>query len=111
MDADSTLLEKHLKKATIISNLISMAAAVIGACLIAYAFYYDTTVTLDQNTHDIQEVRSQVNEIKTTLQDNAVFQGVSKTEIEAIKKQMTGVEAKVDRIDEKLDRILFQTRD
>lgn len=110
MEAESALLERHIKKTTIISNVISMVAAVVGACLIAYAFYYDTTTTLDQNTRDIQEVKSEVNEIKTTLQDNAVFQGISKTEIEAIKKQMTGMESKVDRIDEKLDKIIFQTR-
>lgn len=111
MTPDSIQLEKHLKKITIVSNVVSMVAAVIGACLVGYAFYYDTTTTLNQNTNDIQSVKDEVNEIKTTLQDNAVFQGVSKYEIEAIKKQMNGVEDKVDRIDEKLDRIILQTRD
>ena len=86
MEAESALLEKHIKKTTILSNVITMVAAVVGACLVGYAFYYDTTSTLDQNTRDIQEVKIEVNSIKTTLQDNAVFQGISKTEIEAIKK-------------------------
>lgn len=105
------LLEKHLKKATIFSNIISVAVALVSSSVIVYAFYYDTTKTLNTHTESIKEVQIDVDNIKTNLQDNAVFQGVSKTEIEALKKQMTGIESKVDHIDEKLDKIIFQTRE
>jgi len=88
-----------------------MAAAVLSACVVVYAFYYDTSKTLDKHTRDINEVIIEVNQINTKLNDNDVFQGVSKTEIQSMKHQIDGVEKKVDKIDEKLDKIIFQTRE
>jgi uncharacterized protein Yka (UPF0111/DUF47 family) len=111
MTAESAALEKHIKKATIISNIVAAAVAIASSATLVYAFYYDTTKTLERHESGLNEVIIEVNQINNTLNDNAVFQGVSKTEIEALKKQMTGVETKVDRIDEKLDKILFQTRE
>lgn len=111
MNSETAQLERHIKKATIWSNLISMAAAIVAACIVVYAFYYDTSKTLDKHTRDINEVIIEVNQINTKLNDNDVFQGVSKIEIESLKKQVGNVEHKVDRIDEKLDKILFQTRE
>lgn len=111
MEAENLVLEKHIKKATIISNIVAAIVAVISSAFVVYAFYYDTTQTLDRHEKGLNEVIIEVNQMNKTLNENAVFQGVSKTEIQSMKHQIDGVEKKVDKIDEKLDKIIFQTRE
>ena len=103
MTNDTLVLEKHLKKTTIITNIFSMLVAGITTLAIVNSFYYNTTNTLNRHTEQINDVQKDVKVIKENIKDAQIFQGVSSAEI-------TDMKEKVDKMDEKLDRILMQTK-
>ena len=103
MTNDTLVLEKHLKKTTIITNIFSMLVAGITTLAIVNSFYYNTTNTLHRHTEQINDVQKDVKVIKENIKDAQIFQGVSSAEI-------TDMKEKVDKMDEKLDRILMQTK-
>ena len=103
MTNDTLVLEKHLKKTTIITNIFSMLVAGITTLAIVNSFYYNTTNTLNRHTVQINDVQKDVKVIKENIKDAQIFQGVSSAEI-------TDMKEKVDKMDEKLDRILMQTK-
>ena len=103
MTNDTLVLEKHLKKTTIITNVFSMLVAGITTLAIVNSFYYNTTNTLNRHTEQINDVQKDVKVIKENIKDAQIFQGVSSAEI-------TDMKEKVDKMDEKLDRILMQTK-
>lgn len=113
--APAEVLEKHLKKATVFTNVISFIVAAlvafVSSAVIVYAFYYDTNAALESHSNSINQIVIDVENIEDRVQQNEVVNSVTRIEIETLKKQMTSIEAKVDRIDEKLDRIILQTRD
>ena len=103
MTNDTLVLEKHLKKTTIITNVFSMLVAGITTLAIVNSFYYNTTNTLNRHTDQINDVQKDVKVIKENIKDAQIFQGVSSAEL-------TDMKEKVDKMDEKLDRILMQTK-
>lgn len=103
MTNDTLILEKHLKKTTIITNVFSMLVAGITTLAIVNSFYYNTTNTLNRHTEQINDVQKDVKVIKENIKDAQIFQGVSSAEL-------TDMKEKVDRMDEKLDKILMQTK-
>ena len=103
MTNDTLVLEKHLKKTTIITNIFSMLVAGITTLAIVNSFYYNTTNTLNRHTDQINDVQKDVKVIKENIKDAQIFQGVSSAEL-------TDMKEKVDKMDEKLDRILMQTK-
>jgi uncharacterized protein YwgA len=103
MDAETILFEKHLKKTAIVSNSISIVVALIVALSVGYGFYYNTNSTLDEHTTDIKEVKENVKEVNEQLNEINVYKGVSTTELKSL-------EEKVEKMDVKLDRLLYQTR-
>ena len=103
MTNDTLVLEKHLKKTTIITNIFSMLVAGITTLAIVNSFYYNTTNTLNRHTDQINDVQKDVKVIKENIKDAQIFQGVSSAEL-------TDIKEKVDKMDEKLDRILMQTK-
>ena len=103
MTNDTLVLEKHLKKTTIITNIFSMLVAGITTLAIVNSFYYNTTNTLNRHTEQINDVQKDVKVIKENIKDAQIFQGVSSAEL-------TDMKEKVDKMDEKLDRILMQTK-
>ena len=103
MTNDTLVLEKHLKKTTIITNVFSMLVAGITTLAIVNSFYYNTTNTLNRHTEQINDVQKDVKVIKENIKDAQIFQGVSSAEL-------TDMKEKVDKMDEKLDRILMQTK-
>jgi peptidoglycan hydrolase CwlO-like protein len=110
MTADHLALEKHIKKATVYTNFISAFVAAICAIGIGYGFYYNTSNTLKEHSEDIQDVKKDVTKIKTDIQAVDVFKGVSQFEVKALDEKINKLEDNVSRMDEKLDRILLQTR-
>ena len=103
MTNDTLVLEKHLKKTTIITNVFSMLVAGITTLAIVNSFYYNTTNTLNRHTEQINDVQKDVKVIKENIKDAQIFQGVSSAEL-------TDMKEKVDKMDEKLDRIIMQTK-
>lgn len=99
---DTATLEKHLKKSSLMSNSISLFIALLTALSVGYGFYYNTKSTLQSHTEKIEDVEKNVNGIDEKINQIEVYKGVSQSEINELK-------SKVDKMDEKLDRILIQT--
>ena len=110
MNAEHITLEKHLKKATLITNFISGLVAVACALSVGYGFYYKTQTTLNAHTQDIKEVKTDVSSIKSDKQDVDVFKGVNKVEVKTLEEKIKNLESDMSKMDEKLDLILIQTR-
>ena len=110
MNADHITLEKHLKKATLVTNFVSGLIAVICALSVGYGFYYKTQTTLDAHTEDIKEVKTDVSTIKKDIQEVDVFKGVNKVEVKVLEEKIQKMEEDMSKMDEKLDQILIQTR-
>lgn len=110
MTSEHITLEKHLKKATMVTNLVSGLVAVACALSVGYGFYYKTQSTLDLHTQDIKEVKSDVNAIKDDIQEVDVYKGVNKVEVKTLEDKIQKLEANTTKMDDKLDQILIQTR-
>jgi len=109
MNAEHLTLEKHLKKATLMTNFISGLVAVSCALSVGYGFYYKTQSTLDEHTQDIKEVKTDVSTIKKDIQEVDVFKGVSQVEVKALEEKILKLENDMSKMDDKLDQILIQT--
>lgn len=101
MTNEHVILDKHLKRTTLMSNSVSLLIALLTALSVGYGFYYSTKSTLEQHAVDIKEVKQQVQKIDGKMNEVDVYKGVSESEIKELKQ-------KVDRMDEKLDRILIE---
>jgi hypothetical protein len=110
MNAEHITLEKHLKKATLVTNFISGLVAVICALSVGYGFYYKTSSTLQSHTVDIKEVKDDVGTIKKDIQEVDIFKGVSQFEVKTLEEKIIKLENDVSKMDDKLDQILLQTR-
>ncbi len=101
MQADHQVLERHLKRTTIVSNAISMIIALCTAFGVTYGFYYETKTTLDQHGKEIKDVQTEVSKVNQKINENDVFKGVSSEKFNEFEKR-------VDKMDEKLDKILTE---
>lgn len=109
MNSDHLTLEKHLKKSTITSNLVSVVIALLTALTVGYGFYYNTNSTLNNHTNQINEVRTDVQDLKEAVTNSAVFQGSSSEQMKSMELQVNDVKASQIRIEEKLDRLILRT--
>ena len=109
MNADHLTLEKHLKKTTFTSNLLSVFIALLTALSVGYGFYYNTNNTLNLHTNQINEVRIDVQDLKEAVTNSAVFQGSSSEQMKSMELQVNDVKASQIRIEEKLDRLILRT--
>ena len=73
MTNDTLVLEKHLKKTTIITNIFSMLVAGITTLAIVNSFYYNTTNTLHRHTEQINDVQKDVKVIKEKLTNKEIL--------------------------------------
>lgn len=110
MTNDQKTLETHIKRATSVTSFLSALIAVICALSVGYGFYYKTSITLDSHSMDIKDVKSDVSEIKKDVQAVDVFRGVSEFEVKTLEEKITNLESDVSKMDEKLDKIILQTR-
>ena len=108
MNAEHLVLEKHLKKATITSNLVSVVLALITALSVGYSFYYKTNDTLDTHTTQIQEVKADVKVLTEAVNNSAVFQGATQEQMKAVQEQVIDVKKTQIRIEEKIDRLILR---
>lgn len=108
MNAEHTLLERSIKRTTMVSNILSVVISLGTALFIIYGFYFKTNSTLSSHTEEINEVKIEVVSIKEKINQNEVTVGVSNAEMKALQDKVNGIDGKVDRMDEKLDRILMR---
>jgi hypothetical protein len=98
---EQAIIEKHIKRTTLWSNSMSLIIALFTALTIGYGFYYSTKSTLEEHSKDIKEVKENVKIIDEKMNVDDIYKGVSQTEIKDLK-------SKVDKMDEKLDKILIE---
>jgi hypothetical protein len=110
MNVDLELVEKHIKKSTILANIVSITGALIVAMSVGYGFYYKTNSTLADHTKDIIEIKKDVNTFKTVKSEIDVFKGVSKIEVKSLEEKVDKNIEYIEKMNDKLDQILLQTR-
>lgn len=108
MQTEHLILEKHLKRANFISNAVSVVVALFTALSVGFGFYYNTKSTLNVHTSDIKEIKVEVEQVKTKVNESAVYQGVSSAEIKSLQEKVNSIDAKVDKVDEKLDKLILR---
>jgi hypothetical protein len=105
MEAEA--LEKHLKKTTITSNVVSLLVALLVAVGTGYGFYYNTKTTLSQHSIDIKDIKQDVNVIKQDMTSTAIFKGMTEAEQKNLQDRLTRIEASQDKMLEILSTIKF----
>ncbi len=106
LDKDLHLVEKHIKKTTIVSQIISIIVAVVSAAGVCYGFYFKTTDALTSHTAGINELKADVNDIKNGFKNSAYFQGATQAETKNMHDRMDRMENNVTRIETKLDALI-----
>lgn len=109
-EAQAQALEAHLKKTTIVSNFLALIVAVFTAMFVGYGFYYKTESTLSDHTLQLMEMKKDVKNTNATVQNLNLGNGISDVQIQSMEDKIKKIENSLDRFDEKLDRVLFQTR-
>ncbi len=100
MEVRAEVLEKSIRKTTLTSNVISIFIAIIAALGVGFGFYFNTNSQLERHDNTIKVLEEEVEETQVLLNDIQVFRGVSSTE-------MKNLEKKVDKIDEKIDKLIL----
>ena len=95
--------DRALKRSSLVSTVMSLVVSILSTMTIGFGFYYNTQATLNAHEKDIKQIRIEVEATKTKVSDIEIFRGVSGAE-------MKNLEEKVDKVDEKLDRILDKMR-
>ncbi len=99
---EETHFENSVKRITFLSSIVSVIVALITAGSVGYGFYFKTTSNLEQNKNDIQEINVQMRTLNEKMNEVAVYKGVSETQINEL-------QSKVEKMDEKLDKIILLT--
>lgn len=79
-------------KASLTNHLVSIALAVITAAGVGFGFYYNTSYTLTKHESDIDEVRIDVEKMKTTVQNEQINSSVNAAELKNMKESIDRVE-------------------
>ena len=93
-------LERSIRKTTLATNLMSIAVTLVTGMTVTFGFYYKTNASIQTHDNQIVEIKKDVKETIDKLSQIEVFKGVSSSE-------MLNLEKKVDKIDEKLDKLLL----
>ena len=93
-------IERSIRKTTLVTNIMSIAVTMASGMAVTFGFYYKTNANIQTHDKQIIEIRKDVKETIDKLSQIEVFTGVSSSE-------MLNLEKKVDKIDEKLDKLLL----
>lgn len=107
---EASILERHIKKTTIISNIVGVLVALGATLSVGYAFFYQTRFTQNEHSASIREIKNDVSAIKQELNSSNLTGNVSVVEINNLKKDVNRIEANQNRIEEKIDKMLIITR-
>lgn len=105
---DNLTLEKHLKRFSLINNIVSIVLALATALSVGYGFFHNTKSTLNTHTEEINDIKTNVKSLTEAVNNAAVFQGASKEQIKALQEQVNDVKKSQDRIEDKLDRLIMK---
>jgi seryl-tRNA synthetase len=101
-------VEQLGKKLNITQQVVSIGITIVTTMVVVYGFFYNMSKTIEVHTSQLKELQDEINEMRKTTEANEVYKGVSATEMKAVQDKVSSIEAKVDRMDEKLDRILMR---
>lgn len=107
---DNLTLEKHLKSFQRNLTILGLIIGIITSLGVCYGFYYNTNSKLNSHTDEIQEVKISVAQLTEAVNNSAVYQGASKEQIKALENQVSDVKKTQDRIEDKLDKLIMQTK-
>ncbi len=99
------LLVSVIKRLSLGSVLIILS--VLGG---GYGFYWGTNGTLKEHTEAIKEIKTDIVEVKDGMNTTRTIEAVSISEQSATKERIIAIEKMIDKIDNKLDRVLIQTK-
>lgn len=97
--SEEKIIDKAIKKTTLIGTSIGILAAVFAALGVCYGFYYNTTTKLENHDLKIDTIQKQINVLDEKHLDDEIFKGTYKVEIQSIND-------KVEKIDEKQDMMI-----
>jgi peptidoglycan hydrolase CwlO-like protein len=100
---EATTIEKSIRKTTLTSNITSILIAIIAAFGTGYGFYFNTKSSLETHDREIKTLKNRVDENTEDINNIQIYKGVSSAE-------MKNLEKKVDKIDEKLDKLIELNR-
>lgn len=110
MSLDNATLEKHLKSFQRNLTIVSLALGILASIGVCYGFYYNTNSKLDAHTDSIESIEVNMGSMSEEIKNTAIFQGASKEQIKALENQVTDVKKSQDRIEDKLDRLIMQSK-
>lgn len=110
MILDNATLEKHLKKFQLLDNLLSLIIGIISFTIVGYAFYYQTTDTLQVHSAQIKEMKSDISTLTVSVNSTAVFQGAINEQMKAITNQVSDVKKNQERIEDKIDKLILRDK-
>ena len=102
------LLNKYIKKTSIINNTITITIGIFTTLFVCYGFYYNTNTTLTSHEKTIENTKVEIDNLKTAVNNTAVFQGATREQVKAIQDQINDVKNSQNRIEDKLDKILIK---
>ena len=103
-------LEKHLKKTTIRSATVATIISICAVASLFFGFYYQTNDTLQIHTEDIKAVKVDIKDLKDVVTSDAQNKGATIEQIKALDNRITRIETTQDRIEDKIDRVIIQTK-
>jgi chromosome segregation ATPase len=110
LNTEHSTLEAHLKKTSRFTAFVSSAISVFTAFVLVTGAYYKIKDTIEDHTYKIEKIEAQLPQIKATVDELKLNDGVTRTEIRNIQKNLEAVDNKLDKVNDKLDKILMQTR-
>jgi hypothetical protein len=104
------VIEQHIRKTTIIANVISITGALVVAMSVGYGFYYNTKSALTQHGEELLELKDDVGNIHKQIDNIEIYKGVSSSEMDNLTLRVERMDNRLEKVDDKLDKILMQTR-
>lgn len=110
MNATPTILEKRVSLSTFLSNFISIIFAVGLTFTFAYGFFYNSKTNDQQQGRKITEHDTEIKEIKQSVQKSAIFEAATGAELKSLQGTTTDIKEHLNRLEDKLDKIILQTK-
>ena len=89
---------------------MSVFVAMISSVIVVNTFYYKTTMTLDEHGESIKEIKQDLNTVQVNMQDVMIYQSANTVEIKFLKERVQQMDNKIDKMNDKLDKLLIQTK-
>lgn len=107
---NAELIKNLIKRPKLTSWLMSVFVAMISSVIVVNTFYYKTTMTLDEHGESIKEIKQDLNTVQVNMQDVMIYQSANTVEIKFLKERVQQMDNKIDKMNDKLDKLLIQTK-